>query len=225
MRKRHNPPQPQRTVWADELLNFRGLFLCGHCHSPVTLDFSARNKEHGAQALPYLNRLQLQLIDQTHISTAGKRYGYEIKADSVGRDLHSAFKIEAFYPDGNEVIPTHLPPEIHSLYVDDLLQAKGSPRLTLFTCRLILEAACREKLGSDKGKLVNLIEKLGEAEALPKVMLDWAHTIRQFGNDAVHDATPPSHEEALEIKTFTEALLEFLYTYPARIAELRARKI
>ncbi|EMV0202349.1 DUF4145 domain-containing protein [Klebsiella quasipneumoniae] len=144
-----------------------------------------------------------------------------MKMDDVGTDLRKFFKLDTIYPEGTDSVPEHLPQEIHSMYVDDLLQATSSPRLTLVSCRMILESACRDKLGTDKGRLVDLIQKLGEAEALPRVMLDWANTIRQFGNEAVHVSGSPTVDEATEIRSFTVTLLEFLYSHPARIDSLR----
>ncbi|HCM5103668.1 TPA: DUF4145 domain-containing protein [Klebsiella pneumoniae] len=161
------------------------------------------------------------MIDPSASSSRPRRIGYEVKMDDVGTDLRKFFKLDTIYPEGTDSVPEHLPQEIHSMYVDDLLQATSSPRLTLVSCRMILESACRDKLGTDKGRLVDLIQKLGEAEALPRVMLDWANTIRQFGNEAVHVSGSPTVDEATEIRSFTVTLLEFLYSHPARIDSLR----
>lgn len=214
--------EPNRSIsnrpWIDIRDDFRGLFCCGHCQSPLTIDFRARSHEHVNDLLGYLNRLTNHLINPTSNGNVGYM---TIEARNLGQDLHNQFDISSFYPNTKKEIPTNLPEEIHSLYVEDLLHAEGSARLTVITCRLILESACRDKLGTDKGQLINLIKQLGDKEMLPKVMLDWAHTIRQFGNEAVHDPAPQIPAEAADIRSFTEALLDFLYTYPAKIEAIR----
>ncbi|HCJ2570305.1 TPA: DUF4145 domain-containing protein [Klebsiella pneumoniae] len=221
MRKSELNTQSQTRMWREDPFNFRGLFTCGNCFSPVTFDFSPRNRDTDSRPIRFLNRLSLEMIDTSSRTTQPRRVGYEVKLDDVGIDLRKFFTLDAFYPEGTDSVPEHLPAEIHSMYVDDLLQATSSPRLTLVSCRMILESACRDKLGTDKGKLVNLIQKLGEAEALPRVMLDWANTIRQFGNEAVHVSGSPTVDEATEVRSFTVTLLEFLYSHPARIDSLR----
>ncbi|MEH4206720.1 DUF4145 domain-containing protein [Klebsiella pneumoniae] len=221
MRKSEIHSVSKTTMWADDNLRYRGLFCCGHCQSPVTCDFSLIDRGLGTQARNFLNRLSIEIIEPGSRSTQQRRLGLEIKMDQIGTNLRKFFSLDAFHPKGEDSIPENLPADIHSMYVDDLLQATSSPRLTLVSCRMILESACRDKLGTDKGKLVELIQKLGTAQALPQVMLDWANTIRQFGNEAVHVSGSPTSEEATEIRSFTITLLEFLYSHPARISSLR----
>ncbi|ENQ6247013.1 DUF4145 domain-containing protein [Klebsiella quasipneumoniae] len=221
MRRSELNTHSQTIMWREDHSNFRGIFTCGNCFSPVTFDFSPMVRAPGLKPVSFLNRLSLEMIDPSASSSRPRRIGYEVKMDDVGTDLRKFFKLDTIYPEGTDSVPEHLPQEIHSMYVDDLLQATSSPRLTLVSCRMILESACRDKLGSDKGRLVDLIQKLGEAEALPRVMLDWANTIRQFGNEAVHVSGSPTVDEATEIRSFTVTLLEFLYSHPARIDSLR----
>lgn len=170
----------------------------------------------------FLNRISLELMDPSLRGTGQRYIGHQITMDSLGVDLGPLFKIDAFHPDSKEAVPSDLPPGIHQIFVNDLLNASGSPRLTLFSCRLIIEAACSDQLGVSGGKLVSMINQLGESRKLPEVMIEWAHTIRQFGNGAAHDHSDvPDAREASEIRAFTVSMLEFLYSHPARVTALR----
>lgn len=212
----------QKIHWHEVTGQYRGLFTCGHCHNPITIDFSIRDISKAASALRFLNRITLELMDPSLRGTGLKFIGHQLTMDSLGVELGSLFKIDAFHPDSKEAIPSDLPSDIHTIFVNDLLNASGSPRLTLFSCRLIIEAACRDQLGSSGGKLVSMINQLGELRKLPEVMIEWAHTIRQFGNEAAHDHSDvPDAHEASEIRSFTVSMLEFLYSHPARVLALR----
>ncbi|EOZ3809806.1 TPA: DUF4145 domain-containing protein [Citrobacter youngae] len=212
----------QKIHWQEAPGRYRGLFTCRNCHNPITIDFSIRNINQAASAMRFLNRISLELMDPSLRGTGQRYIGHQITMDSLGVDLGPLFKIDAFHPDSKEAVPSDLPPGIHQIFVNDLLNASGSPRLTLFSCRLIIEAACSDQLGVSGGKLVSMINQLGESRKLPEVMIEWAHTIRQFGNGAAHDHSDvPDAREASEIRAFTVSMLEFLYSHPARVTALR----
>lgn len=71
--------------------------------------------------------------------------------------------------------------------------------------------------------LAKRIDKAVEAGLLTKDLAQWAHEIRIFGNEAVHDPVEVSEQEAAEIKDFTELFLMYVFTLPGMLAERRAK--
>ncbi|ECH0333564.1 DUF4145 domain-containing protein, partial [Salmonella enterica] len=142
--------------------------------------------------------------------------------DSMGHDLAPYFRIDAIYPDAGTELPEALPDLISRHYRENILGA-SSPTMIVTGCRKTLEAVCREQLGC-KDKLSVLIEKLAAKGVIPESLKSWAHTIRIFGNSATHDTDDFfTDEEATEIRNITRMLLEFIYSYPARIERLRSK--
>lgn len=79
-----------------------------------------------------------------------------------------------------------------------------------------------------KGKnLRDEVDSLAASGLLPPVMKEWAHELRDLGNDSAHPspeqvATNP--EDARATVQFLDYLLEYLYTLPDRIGQFRARR-
>jgi recombinational DNA repair protein (RecF pathway) len=59
--------------------------------------------------------------------------------------------------------------------------------------------------------------KLCTEGLITKEMRTWAHKIRLEGNEAVHEIDEPTKEQATELKLFTEMVLTYLYTLPAKV--------
>ncbi|WP_408637952.1 DUF4145 domain-containing protein [Oxalobacter vibrioformis] len=91
-------------------------------------------------------------------------------------------------------------------------------------CRRVLERACKAKLGdAANGKnLYDLIDAVLANMETTKALSDWAHDLRQLGNDAVHgDDTPITKEDAKQAYDLTVLLVDLLFSYPNRIAKMR----
>ena len=92
--------------------------------------------------------------------------------------------------------------------------------------RSSLQAALRH--ANAKGKnLKQEIDSLAEHGLLPPMMKNWAHNLRELGNDAAHpdaDAKPTQANDASDIVYFLDFLLEYLYDLPRRIGEYTGRK-
>ena len=93
------------------------------------------------------------------------------------------------------------------------------------TARSALQAALRDQQATGKS-LKNEIDDLATKGLLPPIMKDWAHNLRELGNDSAHpDPTScgAAPRDARDIVYFLDYLLEYLYTLPKRIDEYRAR--
>jgi len=65
-----------------------------------------------------------------------------------------------------------------------------------------------------------LAKRIAELD-LPQALRDWAHAIREFGNNAAHTDFGASREAAREVAEFTRLLLEYHYVLPAKVSTLR----
>jgi uncharacterized protein DUF4145 len=62
---------------------------------------------------------------------------------------------------------------------------------------------------------------------LPPHMKEWAHELRELGNDAAHpgrSAPKSSAEDVRDVVEFFDFLLQYLYTLPHEIDEYRKRR-
>lgn len=66
-------------------------------------------------------------------------------------------------------------------------------------------------------KLDKRIDALANAGLITKDLQAWAHKIRLEGNDAIHELDEPNKDQAAELERFTELVLTYLYTLPARV--------
>lgn len=71
----------------------------------------------------------------------------------------------------------------------------------------------------DAWKLEKRIDKLAAEGLITQDMKTWAHKIRLEGNEAVHELDEPSKEQTEDLKLFTEMLLTYLYTLPAKVRQ------
>jgi hypothetical protein len=70
------------------------------------------------------------------------------------------------------------------------------------------------------------IDELAEKRLIWGDLVESAHVVRQFGNDAAHGdlIEPPSDEEARDVLDIMDELLHQLFTTPARSKRLRASR-
>jgi hypothetical protein len=228
----------ERKQWREHGTDFRGLFACNYCRSPVTLDFRLRaltpieQQETNqkciprGQALLFLNRLHPEIL---HRAGSTQRYSAKMTFESHewGTKLNQYFTIFAWYPDSVVQAPTGIPKELEAEFVE-IREVAASPRYTVVACRRLLERACKLVLGDQapsKANLMKLIDQtLNRGETLSAIA-DWAHAIRAIGNDAAHDDAPaPTPDEAKETLAFTSLLVELLFSYPERVSSLRKVK-
>jgi len=111
------------------------------------------------------------------------------------------------------------------------LQAKSSLKeqnwdAATLMARSALQVSLREQKAVGKN-LKQEIDDLASKGILPNVMKDWAHSVRELGNESAHpdpQKGPTNHEDARDIVSFMDYLFEYLYTLPYRIDEYRKRQ-
>jgi len=91
--------------------------------------------------------------------------------------------------------------------------------------RSSLQIALREHEAKG-GNLKKEIDDLASKGILPPLMQDWAHNVRELGNDSAHpapDQEPTDPKDARDIVSFMDFLFEYLYSLPKRINDYRER--
>ena len=137
-----------------------------------------------------------------------------------------AFRVMEIYPRiGPPDIPQYVPDNIQNFYGQALeAEVRGSWDACGAMCRKVVDVAT-VYLGADRAKkLAPRIDDLTSKHRLTPQIQEWAHAIRLDGNDATHDPDPFKAEEAMEIRSFTEIFLRYVFELPGMLNERRARK-
>jgi hypothetical protein len=145
---------------------------------------------------------------------------------SASRDHHN-YKIVPWPIGKLKKYPDHWPEAVGRYW----LQAKRNLKdqnwdAAALMARSSLQVSLREQ-NAIGNNLKQEIDDLADKGVLPKIMQDWAHNVRELGNDSAHpkpDQPPTSSEDAKDIVGFMDYLFEYLYTLPKQINEYRERK-
>ena len=119
---------------------------------------------------------------------------------------------------GNKV--TNVPAEIATLYNEArACTGVNSFTATVLACRKLLMHIAVDK-GADEGKhFIEYVEYLSDAGYVPPDGKEWVNHIRNKGNEANHEIVIMSESDALDLITFIEMLLKFIYEFPSRIPQ------
>jgi hypothetical protein len=70
-----------------------------------------------------------------------------------------------------------------------------------------------------------MLPSLRDAGEIDDRLLEWGNALRMVGNEAAHDVLAEiSREDAEDILDFTEAILEYLYTFKERFDQFQERR-
>lgn len=97
---------------------------------------------------------------------------------------------------------------------------------TVVMARSALQVALRDH-NAEGANLKQEIDGLTSRGVLPPLMKDWAHNLRELGNESAHPQpgqAPATPQDARDIVHFLDFLLEYLYDLPHRIKSYRDRK-
>ena len=130
--------------------------------------------------------------------------------------------------------PEHTPPDLKLIFDEGAsCIAIGAWNASSAMFRKIVDQISKDKMNAapggppaDKRARFNLkprLEWLFQNGLLPKEVEALADSIREDGNDGVHNA-PLGEADALDVQDFTIELLEALYTLPGRLKEAEARR-
>lgn len=69
-------------------------------------------------------------------------------------------------------------------------------------------------------KFIEYVEYLANKGYVPPNGKGWVDHIRKKGNEATHEIKLMEFEDAIELISFSEMLLKFIYEFPARVPAL-----
>ncbi|WP_213761785.1 DUF4145 domain-containing protein [Caballeronia sp. dw_19] len=115
-------------------------------------------------------------------------------------------------------IPDHLPASVAKAYTEaEQLRIAGFRGPAGNAYRRALESALKEVDPDLKGSLYARIEKLTETGLLTKNLRDFAHRIRNLGNEASHETPIVEDDEIDSLAIFTKLFLMYQFTLPGML--------
>lgn len=111
-----------------------------------------------------------------------------------------------------------LPDDISKLYgeVRRCIQYTAYTSAALLMRKLIMHLAV-EQGAEENQKFIQYINYLDENNWIPPNGKSWVDSIRKKGNEATHEIRFTSESEAIQLLSFIEMLLKFMYEFPGRV--------
>jgi hypothetical protein len=112
----------------------------------------------------------------------------------------------------------NLPNDVQALYREARnCVASSANTAAVLTCRKLLMSIAVAQ-GAPAGKsFISYVEYLADKGYVPPNGRGWVDHIRTKGNEANHEIVLMSAEDALELISFSEMLLKFIYEFPSRV--------
>jgi hypothetical protein len=129
------------------------------------------------------------------------------------------------YPPRAKQLGWSIPTPIRNAYREALSCFKAKAfTASAIMCWKTLEGLCVAH-GIKTRNLSQSLKKLKEKELIEGRLLEWAEELRHFGNEAAHDVgVTISAQDAKDIMTFTEALMEYVFTYRDQFERFKKRR-
>lgn len=117
---------------------------------------------------------------------------------------------------GNEV--GHLPKELEELY----REARNCCSVSAFTASVLASRKMLMNIAVEQGakeglRFIEYVEYLANNGFIPPNGRSWVDHIRKKGNEATHEISLMTQDDAEELISFTEMLLKFIYEFPSRV--------
>ncbi len=129
------------------------------------------------------------------------------------------------YLEGTRGPDASLPDTVRNAYSEAISCFKARSYLaTSIMCRKALEAMCKEH-GTGRRNLARALDHLRDQGIIEQRLFQWAEALRIAGNEAAHeiDAQIP-RDDAKDILDFTEALLQYVFTFRDRFDQFMKRR-
>ena len=140
-------------------------------------------------------------------------------------DYDDLFGSVVLYPPEDNRVNPRLPAQLKSAYSEAISCFKAKAyTATAIMCRKTLEGICVEH-GAKGNNLVANLKELKDRGVIENRLFEWADALRISGNEAAHDvAVTISPEDARDILEFTNALLEYVFTFRDKFEEFKKRR-
>jgi Domain of unknown function (DUF4145) len=145
-----------------------------------------------------------------------------------GDILDVGWEIDAFWPKPpGPLIPELLPPDVERVYLqgERNFPVSGNEEAAGSMYRKALDIGLKKIDPSLSGMLGPRIQKLADAGKLTADIAVWSKSIKDDGNEAVHDEEPISREDLTALRSFTEMVLRYLFSLPGAVKKRRGEKL
>ncbi len=178
---------------------------------------------------PNLEALTSPFATLDHTRTVGRVWRSYRCTRCGGVIVAGAQGVVGTEPEATEIYPKPAQvdnslPLIAREYLTQALNSLHAPAGSVMLCASSVDAMLKEK-GYTEGSLYARINRAATDHLITEGMKDWAHEIRLDANDqrhADHGATLPTTADAQRNIEFAQALGQFLFALPARVAQGRA---
>ena len=134
---------------------------------------------------------------------------------------HSRLLLKIAPPPPDTGAPSHTPQNVARFFEQamDNLPKNWDAAGSMF--RKALDTGLKSKFPEMKGDLKARIKKAEEKQMLTPELAEWAHQIRDLGNEAAHEEEPFSKKDAKELAAFTHLVFQYLFTLPGMLRKAR----
>ncbi len=200
------------------------IMVCGHCGNRTLFDVLATHEE----TKDHWESDGLELVtDYIHLylllCLTCRKITLQQVIESATEGLPNGnYEERILYPVERPRL-ADLPVAIEKRYRAALKVQNIEPNACAVLVGRTLEAACNHEKASGKA-LAEKLDYLANAGRIPKTLAEMAQQLRQLRNLGAHDAEDEVTEVDVPIiLDFLEAILEYLYVAPAKVAAVQAR--
>jgi hypothetical protein len=192
---------------------------CPHCLTEKAAFAGSAHVPFQSGRQEFLMLMQCQVCGEGIVAKFGG--GINFQNWVAGQSPHQmAPPLIKYWPEKTQTkAPDHTPSNVQSFYtqgMDNVARKNFDAAGTMF--RKSLDSALRRLDPSGKGTLQQRIDNLPAALGITPAMKEWAHQIRELGNDAAHEEDPFTEDEAKTLQAFSELFLTYIFTLPGMLA-------
>lgn len=216
------------------MTNAKRSMQCGHCGKLAVFTIRGEGTQYGAvldnsgnydgQDITTWRILECEWCQKPTLEETVISYTFVADAFNIGMERQSS-EITVLYP-GAKTAKTplmNLPETIEKKYMAALKVQAIEPSACAVLIGRTLEAVCNYEKATGK-TLSDKLNNLVSSDRIPRTLAEMAHQLRQIRNFGAHDTEDEVTEEDVPIiLEFLEAILEYLYVAPAKIAAVQAR--
>jgi hypothetical protein len=171
------------------------MFQCQKCERGVVVEFSGN-----------MNGFDLWFRSQVPFSQCGIEVtGMWPEAQYTRAPLHTPDNIARFYVQG----------------VESLARGHCDAAGMTFRKALDISVSALNPTANKRDNLKKRINTIPVESGVTPAMKEWAHIIRDDGNDAAHEEEPYTKDEATGLEAFTKLFLTYAFTLPGMVRERR----
>ncbi|MEO9168658.1 MAG: DUF4145 domain-containing protein [Aestuariivirga sp.] len=138
------------------------------------------------------------------------------------------WKIANFWPEApKSEAPDFLPPDVERTYLqaESNFQMVGNEEAAGMMYRKALDVGLKKIDQTLNGTLGNKIKALTKAGKLTQDIENWAGHVRDLGNDAAHEEAAITRADLIDLRSFSEMTLRYLFTLPNMVRKRRGEKL